>query len=201
MSDIFRGMKIAFVAALSGYLIWAFAPGMSEPEFKPDQVACFPMPSTAGRIPDVKSEMMLAENAPTVLEQVRQSMKTYQSAVKDAAAGCTTESCEPNDRRKYRSAIFFYISTRENITRNLYRERGDSGLAYAEEIFNTSGDMDVIDHLQAMVRNGKFDLGTLGKAKASAALLALKPESAYLPCPDENNRPASGEAPENDEKS
>ena len=200
MSDIFRGIKIAFAAALSGYLIWTFAPGMSEPEFKPEQVACFPMPSTAGLMPDVKSEMMQAEGAPTVLEQKRQSMKTYQAAVRDAAAGCTIESCDPADRRKYRSAIFFYILTRESITRNLYRERADSGLAYAEEIFNTIGDIEVIDHFQAMVRAGKFDLGTLGKAKGSAALLALKPESAYLPCPDEDKSPASGKAPEIDAK-
>lgn len=188
MSDFITGLKIATATVFAAYMAWILLPALPDPPFKAEKVVCFPMPSIAGRMPAIKSALMQLENAPTEAEHQRSVMQTYHSSVREAELACTPDVCEAADLKKYRSALRQYILTRENITRNLFRERGDGGLAYAEDIFNTPVDDEIIEHLQALVATGLFDLATLREAKQSAALLTLKPVSAYLPCADDTPR-------------
>lgn len=186
MADIIYGMKLALLATAAAYALWFFAPSWAEQPFNAAAVTCFPMPSIKGRVPAVQSELMKLENAPSDTEQKRASMQSYQASVREAEANCTKERCEPAALKKYRGSISSYLFVRENTTRNLYRERGEGGLDYAAEIFNTGADTEVVDNLRAFVNAGVIDLAKLGKVKQTAALLVLKRTTDYRPCAEED---------------
>jgi hypothetical protein len=184
MSDFKSGFAIAIFAIVALYFALPFASAFMPP-FDADAVNCFPMPSTKGLLPDVKSVLVPQDLAASE----RHIMETYHAGVKNAEATCTLEACEPEALKNYRSQIGQYVWVRENKTRNFYRERGEDGLALADEVFETVVDNDIIEHLQAMVEAGKFDLGSLGKVRESAALLTAKPAKQYRPCLPADDEP------------
>jgi hypothetical protein len=181
MSDFMTGFRFAPLLVAALFFLFYFAPD-SEASFNPEQVQCFPMPSTAGLMPTVKP-VGLHEADP--IESGRLTMATHIAKVVEAETHCSPEFCDAIDRKSYRSAIFFYVAVRENISRNKFREKGEAGLSQAARIFDTSGDSAVIANLKKMHNAGLIDLSTLGTAKQSAALLVLKPLKSYRPCPDE----------------
>ncbi|MEQ1671860.1 MAG: hypothetical protein ABL893_13440 [Hyphomicrobium sp.] len=183
MSEIKHGFFVAFAGSAIASLLSMYLPFGLEPAFKPELVECFPMPSTKGLLPSVKSEFDMVGIGPSKTEQERSVMQTFHERVKRAEHECTVEACEPAGHKIYRAAIWKYIMTRENITRNHYRENGEDGLTFAQEIFNTYADDAIVEYLQSLVRAGRFDLGILNVAKQSGALLVHKPTSAYVPCP------------------
>lgn len=191
MSDFVHGIKLALLGSAALFIAWFLLPGWPEPAFDAASVSCFPMPDVSGRMLAVKSELMQSEGAPTQAEHQRTGMQTHQGNVRAAEEFCTPASCPPDALKKYRSAISHYVFVRENVTRNLYRERGEGGLDYAADIFNTSADIDIIDNLRALVDAGTLDLAKLGKSRQSAALLVYKTEREYVPC-DGSTPPANG---------
>lgn len=181
MTTFKSGFFLAFV--LVATLVWFLqTAGKYEAPFFADKIVCFPMPDTTGRIPEVKSMMDKTSGDATRIKNLQTVMNTFQIPLKMAQEACSLETCEPLSRKDYRNALWEYIFQRESTTRNLYTERGEGGLVYAEEVFNTAADDDVIEHLQALVQAGRFDVSTLGDAKYSGALLAAKPSRPYIPC-------------------
>lgn len=182
MDEFKQGFKVAILSVIALCVAWNLKPELQVP-FSPEDVQCFPMPSTAGLLPTVKSIIPMSSEEEFAGE--RQTMATYISGVNEAEESCTQQACEGAALDAYRLAISEYLLVREVKSRNKFREAGDKGLSAAAKIFDTASDAAVIRNLKSLRAAGLVDLASLGKAKQSAALLVLQPLKSYRPCADE----------------
>jgi hypothetical protein len=104
---------------------------------------------------------------------------------------CTTQSCPSEAWKAYRSAMFWYLSSRLQHTSQLYRSYGDDGLVRARMIYREPLDMKVVDGLRERYAAGVFRLNDFRQNHAAVAILVLKGSEALRPC-------GKGEAVEDD---
>jgi hypothetical protein len=104
---------------------------------------------------------------------------------------CTAASCGREESRAYRSALFWYISTRLQHTSRLDRDYGDAGLARAREIYSTAFDWQVEQGLRDRYRAKVFRLNDFTQQHDAMAILVLQGGDALRPC----RRSAAGTAP------
>lgn len=135
-------------------------------------------------MPEVKSLLNKNTSDEAFIEREQHSMEAFYVGAEEAKTNCSTSSCEPTGWKAYRTAIADYVSRRENVTRNLYRKRGDEGLEIASRVFGTERDRDIIKHLKEVSTAEKFEINKLGIAKQSAALLVHRGPDSYKPCSD-----------------
>jgi hypothetical protein len=95
---------------------------------------------------------------------------------------CTSQSCPSAALKEYRSAMFWYLSSRLQHTSQLYRDYGDSGLARARAIYREPLDVKVVDGLRARYAAGVFRLNDFRQQHAAVAILVLKGSDALRPC-------------------
>lgn len=104
---------------------------------------------------------------------------------------CTPKSCPANAWKEYRSAMFWYLSSRLQHTSSLYRAYGDDGLTRARMIYREPLDVKVVDGLRERYAAGVFRLNDFRQNHAAVAILVLKGSDALRPC-------GEGEAAEHD---
>jgi hypothetical protein len=104
---------------------------------------------------------------------------------------CTVQSCPTEARKAYKSAMFWYLSSRLQHTSQLYRNYGDDGLARARMVYREPLDVKVVDGLRERYAAGVFRLNDFRQNHAAAAILVLKGSEALRPC-------GKGEAVEDD---
>lgn len=185
IQEVMSQLKIGLLGAIFLYGIWLnvasyFKP--AAPPFVAQEVTCFPMPSVAGLHPAVKPLLGREPGSDAELDDERQVAEETIRYVEDAEKNCTAKQCDATALKMYRSRVGVYLHLRENTSRNLYRARGEEGLAFAREIYNSDADADVIGHLRSVHESGKIDLASFRELRDTAALLVLKPMTAYRPC-------------------
>jgi hypothetical protein len=95
---------------------------------------------------------------------------------------CTPQSCPSQAWKAYRSAMFWYLSSRLQHTSNLYRQYGNDGLARARMIYSEPLDIKVVDGLQKRYAAGVFRLNDFSQNHAAVAILVLKGSDGLRPC-------------------
>lgn len=110
----------------------------------------------------------------------------YVERVRQAATACTPAACGGEALKAYRSALFWYLSTRLQDMRRLDRRYGDFGLRRARETYDTPADREIEDGLRARYRAGVFRINDFkpnrdGNREA-IAILVLKGGAALRPC-------------------
>jgi hypothetical protein len=95
---------------------------------------------------------------------------------------CTASACGRDEWQAYRSAIFWYVSSRTMHTSRLYRDYGDAGLARAREIYGTAFDRQIEDGLRKRYAKGIFRLNDFKQDRDAMAILILKGGEALRPC-------------------
>jgi hypothetical protein len=95
---------------------------------------------------------------------------------------CTAQSCPTHAWKEYRSAMFWYLSSRLQHTSQLYRSYGDDGLARARMIYREPLDVKVVDGLRERYAAGVFRLNDFRQNHAAVAILVLKGSDALRPC-------------------
>jgi hypothetical protein len=95
---------------------------------------------------------------------------------------CTPQSCPSQAWKEYKSAMFWYLSSRLQHTSQLYRNYGDDGLARARMIYREPLDAKVVDGLRERYAAGVFRLDDFRQNHAAVAILVLKGSDALRPC-------------------
>lgn len=95
---------------------------------------------------------------------------------------CTAQSCPADAFKAYRSAMFWYLSSRLQHTSNLYRAYGDDGLVRARQIYRDRLDFKVVDGFRERYVAGVFRINDFRQNRAAVAMLALKGADALRPC-------------------
>jgi hypothetical protein len=110
----------------------------------------------------------------------------YVDRMKTAEAICTPARCNGEALKAYRSAVFWYLATRLQVTQELDERYGDAGLRVAHEIHDTPADREIEAGLRARYQAGVFRIndfrpGRDGNREA-IAILVLKNGAALRPC-------------------
>jgi hypothetical protein len=95
---------------------------------------------------------------------------------------CTPQSCPGKAWKEYKSAIFWYLSSRLQHTSQLYRNYGEDGLTRARMIYREPLDVEVVDGLRERYAAGVFRLNDFRQNHAAVAILVLKGSAALRPC-------------------
>jgi hypothetical protein len=95
---------------------------------------------------------------------------------------CTPQSCPNKAWKEYRSAMFWYLSSRLQHTSHLYRDYGDAGLVRAREIYRDPLDVKVVDGLRERYAAGVFRLNDFRQNHAAVTILVLKGSDGLRPC-------------------
>jgi len=95
---------------------------------------------------------------------------------------CTPQSCPSSAWKEYRSAMFWYLSSRLQHASNLYRRFGDAGLTRAREIYREPIDIRVEQGLRERYAAGVFRLNDFRQNHAAVATIVLKGGDALRPC-------------------
>lgn len=95
---------------------------------------------------------------------------------------CTPSSCDRKAWQAYRSAIFWYLSSRLMYTSRLDREYGDAGLARAREVYASPLDRQVEAGLRARYRAKVFRINDFRQHGDAIATLVLQGGEALRPC-------------------
>jgi hypothetical protein len=102
---------------------------------------------------------------------------------------CTASACGRKEWQAYRSAIFWYMSSRMQHTSRLDREYGDDGLARAREIYGTALDRQIEEGLRERYRAKVFRLNDFSQQRDAMTILILRGGEALRPC---RRAPAAG---------
>jgi hypothetical protein len=110
----------------------------------------------------------------------------YVDQLKQAETVCTPASCGGEALKTYRSALYWYLSTRLRDTRRLDSRYGDPGLRRARENYDTPADRQIEEALRVRYRAGVFRINDFrpnrdGNREA-IAILVLKGGAALRPC-------------------
>ncbi len=103
----------------------------------------------------------------------------------EAQTACTSRSCNSAAWKKYRSALFWYVSNRTHHVTRLDADYGDAGLARARKIYGTRDDLNIEIGLRNRYNAGVFRLNDFRQYKDAIAILTLKGGEALLPCRSE----------------
>jgi hypothetical protein len=95
---------------------------------------------------------------------------------------CTAQSCPSQAWKEYRSAMFWYLSSRLQHMSNLYRAYGDAGLTRAREIYREPFDQNVVEGLRQRFAAGVFRLNDFRQNRAAVTILVLRGSEALRPC-------------------
>ena len=95
---------------------------------------------------------------------------------------CTAQSCPSQAWKEYRSAMFWYLSSRLQHTSNLYCAYGDAGLMRASEIYREPFDQNIVEGLRQRYAAGVFRLNDFRQNRAAVAILTLRSNDALRPC-------------------
>ena len=110
----------------------------------------------------------------------------YVDDVRKAAALCTPKACSRKDWEVYRSALFWYMSSRLRDLRRADERYGEAGLARMRETYDTPADREVDEGLRARYRAGIFRINDFrldrdGNREA-VAILVHKDSATLRPC-------------------
>ena len=95
---------------------------------------------------------------------------------------CTPSACVREEWKAYRSAMFWYVSSRLQHTSRLDREYGDEGLARAREIYGSALDRQIEEGLRARYRAKVFRLNDFTQNHDAMTILVLRGGDALRPC-------------------
>ena len=95
---------------------------------------------------------------------------------------CTPQSCPKDALKEFRSAMFWYLSSRLQHTSTLYRNHGELGLLRAREIFRDPIDARVEQGLRERYAAGIFRLNDFRQNHAAVSIIVLKGGDALRPC-------------------
>jgi hypothetical protein len=95
---------------------------------------------------------------------------------------CKVTACSPEASKQYRSAWFWYLSSRLRHTRRLDMEYGQLGLRRAAEIYSEPIDVQLEKGLRDRYRAGVFRINDFTQNRDAVAILVLKGGAALRPC-------------------
>ena len=95
---------------------------------------------------------------------------------------CTPSACGREEWKAYRSAMFWYVSTRLQHTSRLDRDYGDEGLARAREIYGSALDRQIEEGLRARYRAKVFRLNDFTQDRDAMIILVLRGGEELRPC-------------------
>jgi hypothetical protein len=106
----------------------------------------------------------------------------YHERLKQAESVCQPGACDAEAREQYRSALFWYLSSRLQHTRRLDMNFGDQGLRRAQEIYSTPADVRFEQGLRERYRAGVSRLNDIKQNRDAIAILVLKDSASLHPC-------------------
>ena len=108
--------------------------------------------------------------------------KLYIEQVDQAEQECRVQACGDKQMRRYRSAIFWYLSGRLAHTRRLDREYGQVGLRRAREIYGEAADTRIERGLRERYRARVFRINDFTQYGDAVAIIVLAGGAALRPC-------------------
>jgi hypothetical protein len=102
--------------------------------------------------------------------------------VTEAETTCNVTECSTEAAKKYRSAWFWYLSSRLTHTRRLDMDYGQLGLRRAAEIYSEPIDIQLEKGLRERYRAGVFRINDFTQNRDAIAILVLKGGAALRPC-------------------
>ena len=110
----------------------------------------------------------------------------YADELQRAETNCTPTSCRSDALKAYRSALFWYLSTRLQEMRDLDRRYGEAGLRVARQNYDTPTDRQIEEGLRARYRAGVFRINDVQPNRTgnreAIAILVLKDAASLRPC-------------------
>jgi hypothetical protein len=103
-------------------------------------------------------------------------------ALQDAVHACRPDRCGRSGREGYRKAAIGYMSARGWAAQQLFIRYGEEGLEYANRIYFSARDIELVNELREGFAAGLLDISRLHGNEAAVRMLLFKPLTRFKLC-------------------